>query len=358
MSDRIIAHIDMDAFFAACEERYNPQFAGMPIVVGADPKGGRGRGVVSTANYAARRYGIRSALPISRAWDLAEAAKYRGEPKTVFLQVDYSLYSEVSQRIMAIISRETSAFEQASIDEAYADISPLVSFDKAREWATSLKRQIKEQESLTCSIGIGPNKLIAKIASDFKKPSGLTVVEPAEVQGFLDPMPIRVIPGIGPKTETFLKGHSIELVKNLKDIQENVLYDWLGKLGGELYHKARGISDSLVSDKGKAKSIGVQKTLGRDTLGPVEIFGLLERLADAVYRRFQESSTSFRAVTLTVRFADFETLLRSKTLKKAEGTKKALNLAVTQLLLPFLDRRENPKLKKIRLLGVRVEKLN
>ncbi len=168
-------------------------------MVGADPKDGHGRGVVTAASYAARRYGIRSAMPISRAWRLAEAARRRGEPETVFVPGDRKLYAEVSERIMAILAPSADAFEEASIDEAYLDLSSLGSFEAAAERARSLKRQIAEREGLTCSVGLGPSKLVAKIASDFKKPDGLTVVGPAEVQEFLDPLPIRVIPGIGPR---------------------------------------------------------------------------------------------------------------------------------------------------------------
>ena len=169
---RIVAHVDMDAFYAAVEERYHPELRGRPVVVGADPKGGRGRGVVTAANYAARKYGIRSALPISRAWRLAESARRKGEPEVVFVRGDRSLYREVSGRIMAIIARGADAFEEASIDEAYVDLSSLGGMQEAEAHARRLKDEILAQEGLTCSIGIGPNKLMAKIASDFQKPDG------------------------------------------------------------------------------------------------------------------------------------------------------------------------------------------
>jgi DNA polymerase IV (DinB-like DNA polymerase) len=192
---RIIGHIDMDAFYAAVEERYHPELRGRPVVVGADPKGGRGRGVVTAANYAARKYGIRSALPISRAWRLAEAARRKGEPEAVFVRGDRSLYREVSGRIMAIIAQGADAFEEASIDEAYVDLSSLGGMERGEAHARALKERIFEREGLTCSVGLGPNKLVAKIASDARKPDGLTVVRPAEVQAFLDGLRIRVIPG-------------------------------------------------------------------------------------------------------------------------------------------------------------------
>src|SRR3989344_2178306 len=230
---RINAHIDMDAFFAAVEERYNPRLRGLPIGVGADPKGGQGRGVVATANYAARKYGIGSALPISQAWRLAEAARIRGEPAAIFLQGNHELYREVSERIMAILREGADEFEEASIDEAYlgwnfesrppagragnsnVEIDP---WREAEARARILKSKILNLESLTCSVGIGPNKLVAKIASDFQKPDGLTAVLPQEVEAFLSPLPIRAIPGIGPKTEALLHQRGIRLISELQQV--------------------------------------------------------------------------------------------------------------------------------------------
>src|SRR5262249_8515791 len=160
------------------------------------------------------------ATPISRAWRLSEAARRRGEPETVFIRDNRALYSEVSARIMAMLGAQGDAFEEASIDEAYLELTSLGSFEVAVERARRLKREIAEREGLTCSIGLGPNKLVAKIASDFQKPDGLTVVEPARVQDFLDPLPIRVIPGIGPKTERALHGRGHRLVRDLREVPE------------------------------------------------------------------------------------------------------------------------------------------
>src|SRR3989442_912642 len=212
---RIIAHVDMDAYYASVEARYNPALRDKPVVVGADPKEGRGRGVVEAASYAARRYGIRSAMPISRAWKLAEAARRKGEPEVVFVHGNRKLYSEVSERVMAILASAGDGFEEASIDEAYLGLSSLGSFEAAVERARALKREIAEREGLTCSVGLAPNKLVAKIASDFKKPDGLTVVVPEDVQAFLDPLGIRVIPGIGPKTEAELHERGIPTARAL-----------------------------------------------------------------------------------------------------------------------------------------------
>jgi nucleotidyltransferase/DNA polymerase involved in DNA repair len=198
---KIIAHLDMDAFFAAIEERDHPELAGVPLVVGAAPAAGKGRGVVSTANYAARKYGIHSAMPISQAWRRSEAAKSRGEPGVVFLTPNFPRYQEASRHIMELVRQYASLVEESSIDEAYLDLSFCTSFSQAAEICRRLKADIKAQVQLTASMGIGPNKLIAKIASDFQKPDGLTVVTEAAAEAFLEPLPVRQIPGIGPKTE-------------------------------------------------------------------------------------------------------------------------------------------------------------
>jgi DNA polymerase IV (DinB-like DNA polymerase) len=355
---RIVAHVDMDAFYASVEERHHPELRGRPVVVGADPRGGTGRGVVTAASYAARKYGIRSALPISRAWRLAETARRKGEPEAVFVRGDRALYAEVSGRIMAIVGQGVDAFEGASIDEAYVDLSSLGDLERARDHARKLKQEILEREGLTCSVGIGPNKLVAKIASDFRKPDGLTVVPPDEVQGFLDGLPIRVIPGVGPKTEGFLHARGIKLVAELRVVEPAQLREWFGKGGEDLHRKARGLSDDPVSSEWERKSVGEQETFEADTLDPVVILGRARELAETVFRRFvAERFGAFRTVTITVRFSGFLTVSRSRTGKAPFTTAEQLHAEVRSLLEPFFDTRENPKGKKIRLIGVRVEKL-
>lgn len=355
---RIILHVDMDAFFAAVEERSNPELRGRPLVIGADPKAGLGRGVVATASYAARRYGIRSALPISRAWRLAEAARRHGEPETVFLRGNHRLYREVSARIMAIAAEGADAFEEASIDEAYVDVSSLGDLGRAEAHAKTLKARIVEREGLTCSVGIGPNKLVAKIASDVKKPDGLTVVAPEAVQAFLDPMPIRRLPGIGPKSETFLLARGIRTVRELREVEPARLIEWFGKWGEEMSERARGISESPVSNEWERKSVGEQETFERDTLDQALVLDRARALAAGVFERVRgEGFAGFRTVTVTVRFENFVTMNRSRTEAAPVTSLAALETISHRLLLPFFDARENPKQRKIRLIGVRVEKL-
>ena len=348
----------MDAFYASVEVHHNPALRDKPVVVGADPKGGRGRGVVEAASYAARRYGIRAAMPISRAWTLSEAARRRGEEPVVFAHGNRRLYVEMSHRVMAILTPAGDAFEEASIDEAYLDLSSLGSFEAAVERARELKREIFDREGLTCSVGLGPNKLVAKIASDFRKPDGLTVVRSGEVQAFLDPLRVRVVPGVGPKTEAFLHGKGLRTVADLRGVEAGRLTEWFGKWGGDLWRKARGISTDPVSNEWERKSVGEQETFEADTLDPAFVLERARVMAGEVYRRFvAEGLHAFRTVTVTVRFSGFQTRSRSHTGPAPFRSEGDLQGAVRRLLEPFFDARENPKGKKLRLIGVRVEKL-
>ncbi len=361
---RLIVHVDMDAFYAAVEERYNPELRGLPIVVGADPKGGRGRGVVTTANYSARKFGIRSALSISRAWRLAQAAHARGEPEAVFIRSNFQLYRDVSARIMEFFARFSDAYEEASIDEAYLDLSSGDSIETAIERMAALKSEIRAREGLGCSVGIGPNKLIAKIASGRQKPDGLTIVRTEDVLQFLDPLAIRVIPGIGAKSEDFLHRHNIRTVRDLRAIPEATLIDWFGAVGQRLFEKARGIDDSPVTNDWTRKSVGEQVTFERDTRELALVAQELAIMSERVLAKLsRESFSGFRTVTLTVRFADFATRNRSRSFKagiEVNSKDQALELLQAQameLLLPFFDSRENPRGKALRLIGLRLEKL-
>ncbi len=381
---RIIAHLDMDAFFAAVEERDTPRWRGLPLVVGADPQGGRGRGVVSTANYKAREYGIHSALPISKAWQFSQWARERGEPEAIFVEPDMEKYERVSGEIADVVrsvlnqylengSRKfkvrelfSGAIEQTSIDEMYFDLSFFGSYGKAIEICQKIKKEITSKEKLTCSIGIGPNKLIAKIASDKQKPDGLIVVgadkegactELAEV--FLEPLFIRQIPGIGPKTETRLQAMGIFSVRDLKKLSLKELEEKFGKWGGDMYYKARGIDESPVEEFYEAKSIGEQETFPKDTLDPNFIIGRLTAMCENTIGRMKNNGfKGFRTIALTVRFAGFETKTRARTLKSSSDSVDALKKETLKLLMPFFDKRENPENKLIRLIGVRVEKID
>lgn len=369
---RIIAHLDMDAFFASIEERDHPRIKGSPIVVGADPEGGAGRGVVSTANYKAREYGIRSALPISTAWRLSEEAKKAGKPATVFFEGNFERYNEVSRKIMAIINEYSPAVEQASVDEAYFDLSSCGAFAVAAETAKKIKSAIKRREKLTASVGIGPNKLIAKIASDMQKPDGLTVVEDDRVESFLESLSIRKIPGIGPKTETIFRKLGVATIADIKKYSSDQLVRLLGKWGAEIYQKSRGLDESPIALEYEAKSIGEQETFAKDSRDATLVLNRMGALCRGVIESFWDSEfNSFKTIAATVRFDDFETKTRAYTLPETisragdlfnrpgkEDLLKKLEFEAIRLISPFLDTRENPRRKNIRLIGVRIEKLS
>ena len=355
---RIVGHLDMDAFFAAIEERDNPLLCGLPIVVGADPRGGKGRGVVSTANYKAREYGIHSALPISIAWRLSEEARKHGQPPATFLPVRMQRYAEVSAHVMESLQRFVLLVEQASIDEAYFDLSSCESYTLAEEVCRKVKRAIRSEEHLTASVGIGPNKLVAKIASSMSKPDGLTTVREEDVAEFLAPLPVRTIPGVGPKTESELAAVGVELIKDMRRFSQEELRAMFGKRGMDLYEKIRGRDESPIEETHEVKSIGEQETFEQDTGNSSFLVERLRALCRDVMRRLTtEGFTHFHRVVLTVRFADFETKSRSHTLPVPMNSLNVLQGEAMNLLLPFLDDRENPQGKLIRLIGVRVEKL-
>ncbi|MDO8504137.1 MAG: DNA polymerase IV [bacterium] len=341
---RIVLHLDMDAFFAAIEERDNPRFRGLPIVVGASPNGGLGRGVVSTANYEARKHGIHSAMPISWA--------YKACPTAIFLPVDMTRYVAVSKQIMGIAQKYAGKMEQVSVDEAYIEISNKLevisnNYEEAERIAKEIKREIWEKEKLTCSIGIGPNKLIAKIASDCKKPDGLTLVQLNEVQKFLDPMSVRVIPGIGPKTEKALGDWDIGLVRDLRKIDKQKLVDKFGVHGEHLWNLAHGIDERPIEEDREVKSVGRQTTFEKDIkqAGPIikTVFALLEEVFDEL----RQESLSGKTLTVIVRYAWFETHTSQKKLDHSLSLREAKKLAL-KLLLPYLTG------KAVRLVGVRI----
>jgi len=356
---KIIAHLDMDAFFAAVEEREHPRFKGRPIAVGSDPKGGKGRGVVSTANYKAREYGIRSATPISKAWQLSEQAEKSGKPSVIFLPVNMRLYSKVSKNIFKIVEKYTKLYEPASIDEIYFDLSHSKNFKEAEGVVKKIKEEIFEKEKLTCSVGLAKNKLIAKIASDFQKPNGLTVVLPGGEFKFLENLPIRKVPGIGPKSEEILNRAGINTVGNIVAVGKKKMEHLLGAHGKDLYFSAQGEGDDEMRPEEDPKSIGEQDTFGADTLNSDLITKRLYELCDGVFRSFKQSGfNSFKNLVLTVRFSGFETVSHGEPVGEKIKSLKDIRFESLRMLLPYLDKRKNPNLKKIRLIGIRLEKLS
>jgi len=357
--DQIIGHIDMDAFFASVEERDKPYLKGLPVIIGSDPQEGAGRGVVSTANYTARKLGIHSALPIVKAWRFCEESRKAGGLRCAFVSPNMSRYNEASQQIFDIVRTYVPIISQTSVDEAYLDLSFCKTYKEAESLAREITNRIKKEVHLTASVGIAPTKMVAKIASDYQKPNGLTVVTPKKVLKFLEPLPIRAIPGIGKKAEQTCMRVGITTIRDAQKFSWDELQEYFGSMGFTLWERARGIdSRSVVAEAPKRKSIGKHYTFTHDTNDMHEVLEVLRGQIQTILKEVKKKGfKEFRTIVLTVRFDDFVTRTRSLTLDTAIYTKRDLELKATKLVLPFFEKVENPQGKAIRLIGVRVEKL-
>lgn len=341
---QIVFHADMDSFFASVEVRERPELKRLPVIVGSDPKEGSGRGVVSTCSYEARKYGIHSAMPISQA--------YRRCPDAIFLPVNMKLYADVSAKVMELLKGFADSFQQVSVDEAYLVPGPEVrNFEEAALYALRIKDEVQKQEGITCSVGVGPNKLIAKIASGFQKPDGLTVVRPGDVREFLFPLPVSKIPGIGEKTADTLKSMGLTRVEELANCDEQLLSGKFGKMGLRMKQLANGLDFGEVREKESVKSISRHGTFAEDTNDPVKITGSLDLLVKSVHSSLLKQHFLFKTVTLTVRFEDFSTYTRSKTISIWTSDVFVIKRTAMQLLLEFIGSR------KLRLVGIGVTKL-
>ena len=340
--DRIILHLDMDHFYTAVEEREHQEYKGKPVVVGADPKEGKGRGVVSTSNYIARKVGIRSGLPISRAWKLC--------PEAIYLPPNFPLYTKVSNEIMQIVREYGDKFEQWGLDEAFLDASLRVKdYTDAEALAKQLKREIKEKEHLTCSIGVGPNKLVAKIASDYHKPDGLTIVKENEAEAFLAPLPARRLLWVGRKTEAKLKKMGINTIGDLASFDPTVLAEVFGVMGTQMHLMAHGIDRSEVEARTEVKSISHETTFEEDTDDAEVILKALYALATEISKEVKVQKLFFKTITVKLRYENFETHTYSKTLAFITDRLEDLQNTSIKLLRTYLKQG-----RKIRLIGVRV----
>lgn len=332
----VILHLDMDAFFASVEQADHPELQGLPVIIGQSL-----RGVVTTASYAARHYGVHSAMPIAQAKKLC--------PQAVFLPGRMNRYRQVSSHVMKIIMEHCPVVEQASIDEAYADITGTTrSLGTPTALAQRLKQTIKKSTGLTCSIGIAPNKFLAKIASAWHKPDGLTIIDPDTVPQFLDNLPLQKIPGVG---QALLEELGHLGVKSIPDILTRPKDYWvqsLGKRGATLYERAQGIDHSPVIPESIPQSCSAEHTLDNDTLCRNELKHYLLLQAERVGSELRAMDKKGHTVTLKIKFSDFSTITRSKTMTKPTALTGEIYTIAYQLLLA-------QKLQqKVRLVGVAV----
>ena len=306
-ASRTILHVDMDAFYAAIEQRDRPELKGKPVIVGADPKGGRGRGVVATASYEARAFGVASAMPISQAWKRC--------PHGVYLHPDMEKYATVSRQVMEVLGRFSDCVEPVSIDEAFLDVTGSRRvFGDGETLAARLKAAVRKDTGLTASVGVATSKLVAKVASDMRKPDGLVVVTAGTEAAFLAPLPIRRLWGVGPKTEEELARLGVHTIGALAALAPERLERKLGTHGHDLTRLARGEDDRpVIADHGEAKSMGQEHTFDQDVADRARLRETLLDLSDAVARRLRSHGLRARTITLKYRDETFRTLTRAET---------------------------------------------
>jgi len=345
---RVVMHIDFDYFFAQVEERENPAIKDKPVVVCVYSGRGEDSGAVSTANYIARKYGVKSGIPIS------SAKKKLRDVESVFLQVNHTLYDAVSKKIMNIIRGYADRFEQIGVDEAFLEVTEQVdgSFERARELAAKIKKEILDKEEITFSIGIGPNKLIAKIAAGRQKPNGLTAVRPEEIEQFLSPLPVRKLVGVGVKTEKALHRLGIKTIGELAKQNLDKLTSVFGMtFGAYLHTAASGIDKSPVQQRGRAESISRITTLKENTRDIAEMMKQIEKLAENVHSKSMQQGLSFKSVSVVAVMEDLKMRSRSKTFqnptKNLETIKNTARILLQQLLRDETE-------KSVRRVGIKI----
>jgi DNA polymerase-4 len=333
---RKIVHVDMDAFYASVEQRDNPELRGRPVVVAW-----RGnRSVVCAASYEARRYGVRSAMPAVRAERLC--------PEAIFIPPDFVRYKAVSSAVRAIFQRHTDLIEPLSLDEAYLDVTEnKMQFPTATRVAKMIREQIREELNLTASAGVAPNKFLAKIASDWKKPNGLFVIQPHEVQSFLLPLPVGRIPGVGQVTESRMKALGIATVGDLFALELTTLEDHFGSYGARLYQLARGIDDSPVVPNRVSKSISAEDTFPED-IPLADTEPQIRSLAEKVWKSSHGNARAAKTVVLKLKTKEFHSLTRSLTLLAPPSSCDEL----TGIALALRERVELGPRQLYRLVGV------
>jgi DNA polymerase-4 len=342
---RILAHLDLDAFFAAVEELEDPSLRDRPLVVGGDP---HGRGVVSTANYAARAFGIHSAMSAAEA--------LRRCPHAVFLRPRHALYRQYSRVVWDTVGEVVPRVERTGIDEGYLDLGTVATdFTRARAIASAVQTAVRGRTSLTCSLGVGTSKVVCKIASDRRKPGGMTVVRPGTEAAFLAPLPVRLLPGVGPRAEARLRTAGVDTIGALAALEGAELRTLLpGSLGPLLRDRAQGIDPRDLDLDVEPVSVSAEDTFERDLLDRERLHDEVRRMSDLVSERLRNSGLSGRTVTAKLRYTDFSIRTRSTTLPAAVDDAKVIGDVACSLL----DRGLRDRPGALRLVGVGVSGLS
>jgi DNA polymerase-4 len=339
---RTIIHADLDAFFASVEQLDNPELLGKPVVVGGSPEH---RGVVAAASYEARRFGVRSAMPMSRAMRLC--------PDAVRVPPRFERYGELSRQVMAIFRALTPLVERLSFDEAFLDVSAIAAdAANAEHIARDLKRDVKEATGLTVSIGMGTSKSVAKIASDMGKPDGLVIVPPGDEARFLAPLPVRALWGVGPKTEAVLTRLGTRTIADLARLDDAAAERLLGSRGLDMRDLARGIDDAPVVTQHERKSVGAETTFTHDLADGAELRAALREIAEQVAQRLQHAAVKAHTVAIKLRYSDFRTITRQSSLKTPVDNAGEIASVAARLLSDVATPND-----RFRLLGIHASKL-
>ncbi|MEP6612830.1 MAG: DNA polymerase IV [Mucilaginibacter sp.] len=335
---RKIIHIDMDAFYASVEQRDNPEYRGKPLVVGGLPQG-RG-GVVATASYEARKFGIRSAMSSKQALQLC--------PHALFVRPRFDDYKEVSRKIREIFSRYTDLIEPLSLDEAYLDVtSDKLNIGSAIEIAQQIKQAIKDELQLTASAGVSINKFVAKIASDINKPDGLKFIGPSAIEAFMEKLPVEKFFGVGKVTAQKMKNMGLHTGEDLKKLAEDELTKHFGKVGRFYFNIVRGIDNREVQPHRETKSLAAEDTFAYDLTTIEEMEGELDKIAVTVCNRLQHYQLKGRTVTLKIKYSDFKQITRNQSFAAGINDLETIRATAKRLLAAT-----EPEDKRIRLLGI------
>jgi len=345
----------MDSFYASCELSKRPELKSEPFVVGADPREGKGRGVVLACNYIAKKQGLRSGMPISRAWELSPNAHY--------VKPDFELYGTISGKVMQLLRNFADRTEQVSIDEAYLDvterldrISEDLGIDREsaiRNLASEIKKSVSENQGITCSIGVANSKIIAKIATDMNKPDGLTIVKQEEVLSFLSPLPVSKVPGVGKVTQKILSERfKVEKISDLRKLPLDELKEAFGRSALWLLNVSNGIDEKDVVESWDPVSISGETTFMEDEGDYSKVKDVMDEVAKDVFSRIESDHYLFRNVGIKIRFTGFETHTRSKSLSAHSASFEVLIRECEKMLSEFYESE-----RKVRLIGVRVSSL-
>jgi DNA polymerase-4 len=341
---RKIIHIDMDAFYASVEQRDNPEYRGKPLVVGGLPEG-RG-GVVATASYEARKFGIRSAMSSKQALQLC--------PHAIFIRPRFPAYKEASQKIREIFSRYTDLIEPLSLDEAYLDVtSDKLSIGSAIEIANQIKQAIKDELQLTASAGVSINKFVAKTASDIKKPDGLTFIGPSAIEAFMEKLPVEKFFGVGKVTAQKMKNMGLHTGDDLKKLTEEELTKHFGKAGKFYFQIVRGIDSREVEPNRETKSMAAEDTFPYDLTALEEMEAELDKIAHTVCTRLQQHELKGRTITLKIKYSDFKQITRNQSFPVGLNDLETISTTAKNLLIAT-----GIEDKKIRLLGISLSNFN